>query len=248
MLNSLRKWNSKFRREYGELVIAADGLGPSWRKTEFPYYKANRKKDRQGANWEQLHQIVSQFKHELKENLPYPFIEVQHAEADDVIYVLSTRNIKPFLIISSDKDFIQLQVKDWIKIFDPIRERWLSHESPKDFLVEHIVIGDRVDGIPNILSDDDCFANSKRQVIMTEGRKKEAIQKYHDIISGKDIANLKEVRNVRMIDLSMIPTDMKEMIEQRIDGAMAEKKDRMTMRRYFSNHGLNQMIYSLGDF
>lgn len=49
VLNSIRSYNTKFKAEYGEMVIACDA-GNNWRRDVFPYYKANRKKARQKSD------------------------------------------------------------------------------------------------------------------------------------------------------------------------------------------------------
>ena len=42
ILNTIRMYNKKFRKEYGQMVIACDHS--SWRREVFPQYKASRKK------------------------------------------------------------------------------------------------------------------------------------------------------------------------------------------------------------
>ena len=46
VLNSLRGHNKKFRKEYGDMVIACDS-GNVWRRQAFPNYKAGRKANRE---------------------------------------------------------------------------------------------------------------------------------------------------------------------------------------------------------
>ena len=45
ILNSIRMYNKRYRKEYGQMVICADGMN-TWRKEYFPQYKAHRKKAR----------------------------------------------------------------------------------------------------------------------------------------------------------------------------------------------------------
>ena len=45
ILNSIRMYNKKYRGEYGQMVICADGMN-TWRRDYFPEYKANRRKGR----------------------------------------------------------------------------------------------------------------------------------------------------------------------------------------------------------
>ena len=73
------------------------------------------------------------------------------------------------LIISSDKDFQQLQSFGNIKQYSPAHREYLVCENPEWYLSNHIIRGDSSDGIPNILSDDDTFINpDKKQTIMNK--------------------------------------------------------------------------------
>ena len=49
ILNSLRGHNKKFRKQYGQMVIACDSSNV-WRRTKFPNYKAGRKANRESLN------------------------------------------------------------------------------------------------------------------------------------------------------------------------------------------------------
>ena len=86
ILNTIRSLNVKFRDEYGELVIAADGPN-CWRKSVFPYYKANRKKSQEKSelNWSSIFECMNKIRNELKEFFPYRVIHLEGCEADDVI-------------------------------------------------------------------------------------------------------------------------------------------------------------------
>ncbi len=177
VLNSLRYYRSKFSKEYGELVLCYDSKH-YWRRKEFPYYKGTRKKDREKSSldWNEIFEVLNRIRDEIKENLPYKVIEVDGAEADDVIASLvkdqAYRNIRlqnnmqpaqKVLIMSGDKDFQQLQRYKFVSQYNPIQKKFVQCEDPKKYLLEHIIKGDRGDGIPNYLSDDDTFVAGKRQ-------------------------------------------------------------------------------------
>jgi 5'-3' exonuclease len=89
VLNTIRSLNKKFKPDFGQLVIAADGKR-SWRKDVFPYYKANRKKNREESeiDWSLIFNCLNTIREELKDDFPYPVIHLDGAEADDVIGVL----------------------------------------------------------------------------------------------------------------------------------------------------------------
>ena len=172
VLNSLRAHNKKFRKEYAEMVIACDSKNV-WRREHFPNYKAGRKANREKSehDWDEIFNILHMIKNEIKTFLPYKVIEVETCEADDIIAtlikrvrrVVSPAHEKKVLILSGDKDFIQLH-KENVKQYNPVLNKYVGKgENPAEYLIEHILKGDRSDGIPNILSDDNVFVEGRRQ-------------------------------------------------------------------------------------
>ena len=244
VVNSLRSYKQKFQQEFGEIVIACDDRN-YWRKQVFPYYKANRKKNRDASeiNWNQVFDIFNKIKGEIKEHFPYRVIQVESAEADDIIATLVTENNdKTILILSADKDFVQLQKYATVKQYDPIRKKWIKEDNPQQYLYEHILRGDQGDGIPNILSDDDTFVTDKRQKPMT--------QKKMDIFKSEGISQemLKRnfARNELLVDLTKIPDNIRNSVINKYNEENG--KDRSKLFNYFISHNLKLLMDSVGDF
>lgn len=244
VVNSLRSYKQKFQQEFGEIVIACDDRN-YWRKQVFPYYKANRKKNRDASeiNWNQVFDIFNKIKGEIKEHFPYRVIQVESAEADDIIATLVTENNdKTILILSADKDFVQLQKYSTVKQYDPIRKKWIKEDNPQQYLYEHILRGDQGDGIPNILSDDDTFVTDKRQKPMT--------QKKMDIFKSEGISQemLKRnfARNELLVDLTKIPDNIRNSVINKYNEENG--KDRSKLFNYFISHNLKLLMDSVGDF
>ena len=244
VINSLRSYKQKFQHEYGEIVIACDDRN-YWRKQVFPYYKANRKKNRDASeiNWAQVFDIFNKIKGEIKDNFPYRVIQVESAEADDIIATLVTENNnETILILSADKDFVQLQKYATVKQYDPIRKKWIKEDNPQQYLYEHILRGDQGDGIPNILSDDDTFVTDKRQKPMT--------QKKMDIFKSEGISQemLKRnfARNELLVDLTKIPDNIRNSVINKYNEENG--KDRSKLFNYFISHNLKLLMDSVGDF
>ena len=173
ILNSLRYNKQKFGKEFGELVICCDDKN-YWRKDIFPYYKAHRKSDREKSplDWNMIFETLNKVRDELKETFPYKVIRAQRAEADDIIASICHKyghlgikngSAEPILILSSDKDFAQLQKYANVEQYSPNTKKWIRISNPERYLREHIMRGDRGDGIPNFLSKDSCFVNGERQ-------------------------------------------------------------------------------------
>lgn len=244
VINSLRSYKQKFQSEYGEIVIACDDRN-YWRKQVFPYYKANRKKNRDASeiNWAQVFDIFNKIKGEIKDNFPYRVIQVESAEADDIIATLvAENNNETILILSADKDFVQLQKYATVKQYDPTRKKWIKEDNPQQYLYEHILKGDQGDGIPNILSDDDTFVTDKRQKPMT--------QKKMDLFKSQGISQemLKRnfARNEMLVDLTKIPENIRNGVINKYNEENG--KDRSKLFNYFISHNLKLLMDSVGDF
>ena len=165
ILNSIRGYNVKFKEEFGDIIICCDSRH-YWRREVFPNYKSQRKQAREESShdWDNIFTIFNQVRDELKEHMPYRVVDVYGAEADDIIAVLVKNHPdEKILILSGDKDFIQLQKYSNVKQYAPIQKKWVEGVDPKQYIKEHILKGDRGDSIPNFLSADDTFVNGIRQ-------------------------------------------------------------------------------------
>ncbi len=247
ILNSIRSYKVKFGAEFGELVIASDNTN-YWRKQMFPYYKANRKKNQQNSDldWHAIFETLNKIRQELKDFFPYRVIDIESAEADDVIGTL-VRNFskdEPILIMSGDKDFIQLHIWPNVKQYDPVRKRWIIHNDPEQYLKEQILKGDSGDGVPNVLSNDNCFVVGERQRPLT-ARKMEKILSTPPESMEREVAR-NYIRNAMLIDLSNTPDNIKEKV---IDSYNAQtNKDRSKLMNYFIANRLKNLTESIGEF
>jgi 5'-3' exonuclease len=218
ILNSLRMYNLKYRKEYGTMVLACDG--GSWRKEIFPQYKASRKtsRDASGLDWKEFLRILSVVRDEVKEHLPYKVVHIQNIEADDIIGTLTekTQNFgehEPVMIISADKDFIQLQQYPNVRQFSPMTKAFVKENKPFKYLYEHIMRGDSGDGIPNVLSPDNTFVDKIRQKPISTKKIEQWIASYDNLDKVMDEATYRNFqRNQALIDLNKVPRDKKALI------------------------------------
>ena len=219
ILNSIRMYNKKYKDDYGQMVIACDGAN-SWRKRVFPQYKAHRKKARaeSSMDWELFFTYLNQIREEIQANFPYKFVHIQGVEADDVIGTLVEQTqefgkAEPVMIISSDGDFIQLQKYKNVKQFSPIQKKLVANANPHLYLFEHIIRGDKGDGIPNILSGDNAIIDGERQSPVTQKKLDAWLAKAEDLKSVMDETTYRNYqRNQQLIDLSLIPQEIKDQI------------------------------------
>ncbi|CAB4131552.1 RnaseH [uncultured Caudovirales phage] len=248
VLNALRAFKVKFGDEFGELVVACDNTNV-WRKQIYPYYKANRKKSQEKSelDWKSIFECLNKIRQELKDNFPYRIIDVESAEADDVIATLVKykHDEQNILIMSGDKDFIQLHKYDGVQQYDPVRKRKIAHDNPKRYLVEHILKGDSGDGIPNVLSPDNCFVVGERQKPMTA--KKIAQYLTSDPSTIEDPIVLRNYhRNQQLIDLSFVPSYIEDKVLEQYDSQKG--KDRSKLMNYFINNKLKNLMEHMSEF
>jgi hypothetical protein len=249
VLNSIRMYKTKFGPDFGEFVIACDNKN-YWRRQLFPYYKANRKKSQAESelDWKAIFECLNKIRGELKEFFPYRVIDVESAEADDVIGTLCQEfgnTNEKILILSGDKDFQQLQQYINVQQYDPVRKKKIICNDPDRFLLEHIIKGDAGDGIPNILSDDNSFVVGKRQSPVTQ-KKLDTLAALN--LDGKyDHPNFRNyIRNKQLIDLTQIPAN----VRQKILESYAEQSGKKSpnLLNYFIVNRLRNLTDSIGDF
>lgn len=237
VLNSIRAINSKFSAEFGELVIACDAPR-SWRKQVFPYYKANRKKAREDSelNWTALFESLNKVRDELKEYFPYRVIQVEHAEADDVIGSLVEQyHGYPILIVSGDKDFVQLQQYMNVKQYDPVRKRFITHNNPAQFVREHIIKGDMGDGVPNFLSKDDTYVTGARSKPIRSAKLEQWLH-----MDPADFCD------EQLVDLSFTPKEIRQSVLREYEAQSDKNKSKLF--NYFVEHKLRNLMESINDF
>ena len=245
VLNSLRGHNKKFRKEYGDMVIACDS-GNVWRRQAFPNYKAGRKETREKSehDWTMIFDILSKVKDEIKTFLPYKVIEVESVEADDIIAVLCRRTNEKVLILSGDKDFIQLH-NDRIKQYNPVLNKFVGQgENPSLYIREHILKGDRSDGIPNVLSDDNVFIEGRRQRPLSKKKIEAWCNEIVPTFNEEEQKNYD--RNKQLIDLSCVPKELEDKINREFDNFEVATRDKIL--GYFINKKLKTLIESIDEF
>lgn len=249
ILNSIRSYNAKFKSEYGEMIIACDDKN-YWRRQIFPYYKANRKKDRDSSDldWNAIFQSLNKIRDELKEYFPYRVIQIDSAEADDVIGTLCMKfgnTHEKILIVSGDKDFKQLQQFNNVKQYDPVRKRWMTENDPSKFLKEHIMRGDKGDGVPNFLSPDDAIVLNTRQKPITQ--KKLDVWLYQEPEQFCDDKMLRGFRrNEQMVDLSKIPQNVQDAIIASFESQVGKGREKLF--NYFIENKLKNLLTDIGQF
>ena len=249
VLNSVRAYNVKFKNEFGEMIIACDA-GNNWRRQIFPYYKANRRKNREKSeiNWTSVFETLNKVRDELKDYFPYRVIRVDGAEADDIIGTLAQtygNTNEKILILSGDKDFVQLQAFMNVQQFDPVQKKWRKTNDVDKFIKEHIIRGDAGDGVPNFLSADDTFVVGARQKPISQKK----LDQWLDA-DPKEFCDEKMLRgylrNQQLVDLNFIPPDIKKEVLVQYEQQAGKGRDKLF--NYFIDRRLKLLLESINEF
>ena len=249
VLNSVRAYNVKFKNEFGEMIIACDA-GNNWRRQIFPYYKANRRKNREKSeiNWTSVFETLNKVRDELKDYFPYRVIRVDGAEADDIIGTLAQtygNTNEKILILSGDKDFVQLQAYMNVQQFDPVQKKWRKTNDVDKFIKEHIIRGDTGDGVPNFLSADDTFVVGARQKPISQKKLDQWL-----VSDPKEFCDEKMLRgylrNQQLVDLNFIPPDIKKEVLVQYEQQAGKGRDKLF--NYFIERRLKLLLESINEF
>ena len=271
VLNTIRMYHHKFTKEYGELVVCCDAPD-NWRRDAFKYYKAQRKttRDKSDFDWVELYRLLHMVREEISENFPYKVVYIDKAEADDIIATIvmkreqkakklwqennneSVTGIEelfveqePVLILSSDKDFIQLQKYKNVNQYSPLTKKFLNTDNPDNFLREHILRGDTSDGVPNFLSSDDTFVTDKRQTPLSKKKVSVWSELEPDVFcQGEQLRNFR--RNEMLIDFTKIP----EWLQINIDDEYVNQPEvgRSRLFNYFIKYKLKNLMEHINEF
>ena len=253
IINNLRVYRNKYKEaDYGKMVIACDSY--SWRKDVFPEYKAARKANRatDKHDWPMIFDLIEDTLNDLRENFPYAVIKIDSAEADDIIGALTVHKSTPLIgedvvIISADKDFIQLQQYGHVIQWSPMFNKMVKEDNPRRYLFEHLLKGDSGDGVPNANSHDDVFTTGSRQTPMTQKQ----IDKYWDNHDDLEMIMKPNVyrnfmRNVQMIDLTNTPDGIREAAINTYKNY--KYPSRQNILTYLIENRMKMLIDSAGEF
>jgi len=253
VLNSIRRYNLMFRKEYGQMIIACDNR--SWRKDVYEHYKAKRAttRDESPLDWETFFGYINKIRDEIRENFPYPVIHVQGAEADDIIGALARSTLEfgqneKVMIVSSDKDFIQLHKFNSIKQYSPMGRKEVKVDDPTYYLFEHICKGDTGDGVPNILSEDRTFVDNLRQSPMRKSKMADWFKAY---LKGDLEASMpSEVyrnfcRNKQLIDLTYTP---QRIVDETMNQYNSQINKKSNVLNYLIQNRCAMLVEAAGDF
>lgn len=253
ILNNIRTYRNKFPvSEWGRMIICLEGR--SWRRDIFPEYKAARgtNRDKDKYDWTEIYRLLEVVSNDIKENFPYAVIQVDNAEADDLIGAITIEEMGKLgadkvAIVSADKDFIQLHSLGEVVQYSPMQNKMVKEDNPGRYLFDHIFKGDSSDGVPNANSPDNTFTDKIRQKPMT----KKAIESYwenRDKFQGgmDDTVYRNYIRNKKMIDLQEMPKDVYDSAITQLESYKYPMNGKVF--NYLVENKMNMLIECAGEF
>jgi len=212
--NMLFKFQRRFNIPNTNVILAKDcSRNDIWRKDIFPEYKKNRD-DRSPNKFNAciFRYTYSEIIDALKETHGYKVVELDRAEADDVI-ALMTNAIHAnnpeteVYIVSNDNDYIQL-VGEHTHVIDmkcaPLHNRVMH--TPQDYLMAKIIMGDKSDNIPPIAKR---IGKKRASALVSNPQELDSLLKNDEI-------RLQYELNRKLIDFSNIPTPLRTNIEKKL--------------------------------
>lgn len=265
ILSTIKSFKKRFSDKFGDKIVIAVDNKHYWRRDYFSAYKHGRKKAREesGINWEFVHKAMDATKKDLIAHFPYIVIDVDGAEADDVIAVVSTTTLRQTsdvfslfddgepektLVITTDKDMSQLLIHKHIKIWNPRLQKQITlDEKPEMFLKRLILTGDSGDAIPNVFSVANSFVDGIRQKPATEKKMQPLLDAKQWCDATTDQALIDRIeQNTVLIDFARIP----KWVQQNIIAAYNQPntKNKMDVMKYLISKDMKLMLKDLEQF
>lgn len=245
----------KFKANIKDIHVCIDHK-ITWRRDVYKYYKSNRAKSRRESDvdFEQLFDIINALVKELQ-IFPLHVHHHKYLEGDDWIAILAEKfqYDDRVIVVSTDKDFYQLQKFPNLSQFHHIKNTFVEIHNPENELISKILLGDSGDGIPNVMSDDDVFINeNKRQkrfgVKSVWKLLNEFQHESHLEMHLKKIGVWNNyIRNKRLIDLSQIPKQIYEIVEHDLVKKILPIS-KIQLAHYFHKKNLNSVGNRIGEF
>lgn len=262
IINSCLTVKRRFHREYGDLIIALDGK-KNFRYDIFQNYKAGRKKSREddGMPWHIIFAVMDKIKEEAKVYWPWKIVWSDFAEADDVMGVLTEdvanhqfvmvgleEEPEPVLLDTRDHDMFQLHKHPNVKQWDSRERKFIKPEGkPEDWIRRFILTGCKGDGVPNVFSDINSFANGVRQKAAIASRM-DPILKCKSIFDYDADPKIKEriLQNHQLVCFDGMPIHVRDDIM--LSWNTRTKASKMTMMKYLAEHRCKQLLECIDEF
>lgn len=204
VIDTILELSKKYNTPFNRIILCFDcPLSSNWRKKIYPKYKETRKENKIITNAFQF--FIENIEYELNK-LGIISIKIKSAEADDIIAILTQKlqTIFKIIIISSDKDFLQLLNKNTEII--TLNNKNLKYDINDLNLELKIIIGDKSDNISG------CFKKCGIKTALKYIKEEKLPYLFIKYPESYEIYKL----NQKLIDFNFIPHNIKNDILNKI--------------------------------
>ena len=244
VIGMLRKLAADF--EGSPVAVVFDASGPSFRNELYPEYKANRPRMADDLRV-QIQPIL-----DIVKAMGMPLIQVSGVEADDVIGTLAaeaTRNARPTVISTGDKDMAQL-VSDHVSLVNTMTEVALDREgvvdkygvTPEQIVDYLALMGDSIDNIPGVPK---VGPKTAAKWLGQYGTLDEVIARA-DEIKGKIGDNLRASLDKLPLSRQLTTIDCNVKLDRGVDDLTMGPADEDKLRAYFEEYEFKPWLEELG--
>ena len=215
-----------------DILVAGDSK-KIWRKDIYPDYKAGSTSNEDIYYKETLRaaDLVRKF---FRDCTAAMAVEVPRCEADDIIGYWCHKAVGRSLILSTDKDYVQL-LSDKVQLYSPVQKEFRTSDDPAYALFLKCIRGDKSDTIPS------AYPRVRETVI------RKAWESDYDLLNlvetvradGKKVGEVLEL-NRQLMDLSAQPDWVKAEISDTIDNYQPSTYSEIKAIRFFGEVGLKQ--------
>jgi len=220
-------------------IFTWDNRGSSeWRRKIFPEYKISRDYETDPI-WRILFDNIDQIREILK-SYPMHQERVEKLEADDIMYVFAGElsKVGEVVIISGDSDMIQAIQRFGVKVYHPIKDKYVKSPTTYDYCVFKAIKGDKADEIDGIFGYGDVKAAKLAEEIWGED--------FIDDISCPQLNNEQQktvLKNLRIIRIENNP-NLKNVKVNLPLIFKAQKVDLSKIQKFYFDHKLKALIES----
>ena len=219
-------------------IMTWDSAGSTeWRKQIYPEYKSNR-----DYSTDNVWSVFFKFRDEIRDVLEaYPIhqMKIEKLEADDIMYEMSrqiTEQGDKVVIISGDSDMIQVVQEFGVKLFHPIKHKYVKTPKTYDYCVYKAIKGDTSDTIEGLRGYGEKNATRLAEEVYNED--------FIDDFSAPELSEEQQkqvLRNLKIIRISNNP-NLKEV---KLDVPHIDRDgylDLNRIKKFFFDHKQRELL------
>lgn len=207
-----------------------------WRRDIYPEYKANHTSSLDDIYYKDTIAAVDMLCEFFENNTAAWVFSYPRAEADDLIGIWCQESTSENIILSSDKDFIQL-ICEKTKLYSPVQDVYRESEDTEYDLFLKCIRGDSGDNVRSAFPRVKETLLKKAWVDQIEMLNLlETIR--HDGVKVGDALSM----NISLIDLTQQPDSMRKSIINTFTQKQPSKYSMTKAYRYFGDKGLKERV------